>query len=219
MKKIIFYALSILLFALPVHAEWETLEGCRLLPNKYNDGDSFHIKHNGKEYIFRLCYVDAAETDNSFKLRTSDQAKYWKIYKKELYILGEYAKQRSEKLLKEPFTVKTDWTDARGNSQLPRYFAVIETEYGDLGEILVKEGLVRIYGYTPRYPGGLSSKSYVERLRDFEEVAKEKKVGAWLGKKNITMPALLEAAPEIQTKKSDALFKSYAERMKEGQRR
>lgn len=218
MKQLVFGFLFILLI-IPAQAEWETLEDCRLIPNKYNDGDSFHIKHKGKEYIFRLCYVDTPETDNSFKRRTSEQAKYWNIYKKELYILGAYAKERAEKLLQETFTVKTDWTDAKGNSRLPRFFAVIETKDGNLVEILVKEGLARIYGYAPRNPDGLSGKIYMDKLRKMEEDAKRKKVGGWLGKKNIEVSALAEGATAPKSQNSNSPFKSYAERMREAQQR
>ena len=34
--------------------EWQTLRNCRLMENESNDGDSFHVKADGKERIFRL---------------------------------------------------------------------------------------------------------------------------------------------------------------------
>ena len=58
--------------------EWEKLQNCRLAPDQYKDGDSFHVLHDGKSHIFRLYFVDCPETDTSFpnaspiRWRTSD---------------------------------------------------------------------------------------------------------------------------------------------------
>ena len=38
--------------------EWQTIRNCRLIENESNDGDSFHVKADGKEHIFRLYFVD-----------------------------------------------------------------------------------------------------------------------------------------------------------------
>jgi hypothetical protein len=43
--------------------EWETLRNCRLIENESNDGDSFHVKADGEERIFRLYFVDTPEGD------------------------------------------------------------------------------------------------------------------------------------------------------------
>ena len=43
--------------------DWVVLENCQLVPNAANDGDSFHVNANGKQYMFRLYFVDAPETD------------------------------------------------------------------------------------------------------------------------------------------------------------
>ena len=42
--------------------EWITLDNCQLIPNKANDGDSFHVRANETEYLVRLYFVDAPET-------------------------------------------------------------------------------------------------------------------------------------------------------------
>src|SRR5262245_59278412 len=42
-------------------ARWETLKGCHLMTDKYRDGDSFHVNYSGKEFVFRLYFVDAPE--------------------------------------------------------------------------------------------------------------------------------------------------------------
>ena len=41
---------------------WVTLQGGHFLVKRANDGDSFHISVAGKEYIFRLYFVDTPET-------------------------------------------------------------------------------------------------------------------------------------------------------------
>ena len=33
--------------------KWVTYENCQLLPNASNDGDSFHVRASGREYIRR----------------------------------------------------------------------------------------------------------------------------------------------------------------------
>jgi len=48
---------------------WVVLNQCQLIPNESNDGDSFHVRAAGKEYLFRLYFVDAPETAESFPER------------------------------------------------------------------------------------------------------------------------------------------------------
>jgi endonuclease YncB( thermonuclease family) len=42
---------------------WIILKDCRFIANPANDGDSFHVSVGDKEYLFRLYFVDAPETD------------------------------------------------------------------------------------------------------------------------------------------------------------
>ena len=46
-----------------------TLDNCVLVMNRFSDGDSFHVSAKGKEYIFRLYFVDAPETDAEYPKR------------------------------------------------------------------------------------------------------------------------------------------------------
>ena len=65
-SRILFVVVTIWLANVDVGArggDWITLENCRLVPSAANDGDSFHVSVNGKEYIFRLYLVDAPEID------------------------------------------------------------------------------------------------------------------------------------------------------------
>jgi len=150
------------------------------MSNTYNDGDSFHVKYKGKEYIFRLYFVDTPETSMKYKSRVNDQAKYWKISSKNLIRLGEKAKKLSANSLKNKFTVFTKWDDAKGSSKKPRHFAFIKTASGDyLADLLVSNGLARIYGMRVDHPK--DDKAYVisKRLKKLEKIAKNKNLGGW----------------------------------------
>lgn len=64
-------ALTFLLSTCFLHAgttpDWQKLEGCQLIQNEWNDGDSFHVRTaEGTEFIFRLYFVDTPETDSRF---------------------------------------------------------------------------------------------------------------------------------------------------------
>jgi len=176
-------------------AGWDTLTGCRLKDSEWNDGDSFHVVQGGKEYIFRLCYVDTPETKAHKELtqRTTEQARYWKIRKKDMFPLAAEAAAYTKDLLASGFTVKTQWEDAKGESRLPRYFGVIITSQGDLAELLVSKGYARVYGFSPDYPGGTSADRYKDKLKSLEDRAREKELGAWAYSKSAAQPAAKSA--------------------------
>lgn len=183
MRGLFFFPACLVFFLAPLQGgeTWETLEGCRLLKKETFDGDSFHVRHQGKEYIFRLLYVDTPERKElGLTERTTDQAKYWKIYKKDLYLLAEEASLFTAKTLSSPFTLQTRWEDARGNSSLPRYYAVVMTaEQKDLASLLVANGLGRIHGRPVSSPDGRSGEEVVKSLEKLEGEAKAQNKGAW----------------------------------------
>src|SRR5437667_1088697 len=49
--------------------KWVTLKKCQFQANAFNDGDSFHVRYDGQEFVFRLYFVDAPEVDDSFPER------------------------------------------------------------------------------------------------------------------------------------------------------
>ncbi len=202
--------LGILLLQIPfpLQAAWETLEGCRLIQNPGNDADSFHVRHRGKEYIFRLYYVDAPETSTMFPGRVKDQAAAFGISPSRVVPLGRDATEFSHRLLYAgPFTVHTLWDDARGRSRLPRYYAIIETGSGSLGEILVSAGYARLHGYTPNssWPGGpLDTWDYKEDLKRLRKKAREGGFGAWGGRK-ANLPPAARDHPAPTPRRSPAL--------------
>ena len=64
MKAAAVYALLLWLCTPAFAGEWETIRGCRLIENESNDGDSFHVKADGEERIFRLYFVDTPEAES-----------------------------------------------------------------------------------------------------------------------------------------------------------
>lgn len=71
--------------------EWATLQNCVLVQNPANDGDSFHVMHDGKEYVFRLYFVDCPEEDDRYSDRVAAQAAYFGVNEKQAHALAEQA--------------------------------------------------------------------------------------------------------------------------------
>ena len=113
--------------------------------------------------------------------------------------MAAQASELAKRELSRPFTVWTDWTDAKGNSQLPRFFAIVQTPEHDLAELLVKRGLCRVYGYSPVRPDGTSVATYRKQLKSLEETAFAEKTGAWATTKRKGPP---KTAPHAQRKKT-----------------
>lgn len=159
---------------------WQTLKNCHWVEHGGNDGDSFHVRHGGQEFIFRLHYVDAPEL-KEMKLteRTTEQAKYFNIYKRDLYLVSPRAEAFIKEKLSVPFQVQTRWEDAQGQSARPRYYAIITVRGSDLAELLVESGLARINGYPSPHPDGRSGQEVKAALKKLEAKAREAKKGAW----------------------------------------
>jgi len=159
--------------------DWIVLENCRLISNPANDGDSFHASAGAREYIFRLYMVDAPETDAMNPARLVEQAKYFAITVPQAIEVGLAAKEFTREKLSEPFTVFTRMSDAMGHSKLERFYAFVQTKDGDLGELLVRNGLARNYGFKAVPPGLRNSRLEVEKLQQFEDDAKRERIGGW----------------------------------------
>jgi DNA uptake protein ComE-like DNA-binding protein len=160
--------------------DWETLENCQLIDNKDNDGDSFHIKDStGTEYLVRLYLVDAPETKSGMAGRLDEQATYFGITAVQVVEVGRNAKKFVDTKLAQPFTVLTRRASGLGRSKIERFYGFVQTKDGDLGELLVRNGLARVHGKTAVPPGGSSSADELNRLHDLEDQAKKEKLGGW----------------------------------------
>ena len=158
---------------------WVVLNECRVLRSESLDADSFHVKAAGKEYIFRLYFGDAPDTDRSIAERVGEQAKYFGLTPEQTITLGEYAKRFTKEKLAQPFTVRTCMQDAMGRSKMSRYYAFVETKEGDLAELLVANGLARVFGAAAQPLGLRSPERQWDKLKRLEREAKQLKVGAW----------------------------------------
>ncbi len=159
---------------------WSKLEHCRLKESYGNDGDSFHVVHDGKEFVFRLCFADCPETSISYPQRVREQGEWWGISDEDVVKAGKDAENFTLKLLRgKEFTVYTKYKDARGATKLGREFVMIKIGDKWLSEMLVAAGLARSYGYAVATPDGISRNDYRHKLDRLERIAKRKRLGAW----------------------------------------
>jgi competence ComEA-like helix-hairpin-helix protein len=70
-------------------------------------------------------------------------------------------------------------SDAMGQSKLERFYAFVQTKEGDLGEQLVRNGLARNYGFKAVPPGLRNSRLELEKIQQFEDEARQEKIGGW----------------------------------------
>ena len=173
-----------------VAGEWQTLEKCRLAPDQYMDGDSFHVLHERKNHIFRLYFVDCPETDTSFPQRIADQMEDFGLAnEKAVLAAGEKAKEFTKKMLSGQFTVLTKWENARGNSRQARNYAVIFVGKKNLAEELARSGWARAYGMPADYPAAARAKSFKNGLRRLQANAIRQKLGAFAGTSRVLAPS------------------------------
>jgi competence protein ComEA len=174
--------------------DWQTIRGCRLIENESNDGDSFHVKADGEERIFRLYFVDTPEAESGgyVEARVGEQAKELGLTEEESVEMGKKATAFTRAVLSRPFKVTTRGQNALGASQTKREYAFVKTADGeDLGEMLVSRGLARSFGQTASGPEG-SASSLRAKYDRLEARARREGVGAWggeAGARTIELPS------------------------------
>ena len=170
----------------PPAQPFQRIDGCMYKPQRWNDGDSFHvILPDQKQLIFRLYFVDAPEEERAYADRIVEQAAYFGISTDAAVEVGREASEFTKETLAKPFTIYTRWRRALGRSALWRYYAIVITAEGkDLNELLVSAGLARIYGTRTPLPDGRDSREYLAHMHELESEAKAAKRGAW-GKVNL----------------------------------
>ena len=159
------------------------LTGCQYVEHDYNDGDSFHVKCGTNEFILRLYFIDAPETNLRFPERTREQSEYFGVTLDETMRAGVKAKETVRDILREPFVMWTRWATAQGRSRVPRYYGFVEIGGKGLAELLISKGLARTKGVKSKLPTGEKSKVYVERLYALEHKAQQRGIGIWAGTK------------------------------------
>jgi len=192
--------------------DWIELKNCRLAENQSNDADSFVVEctqdYRGEaQNRFRLYFVDAAETDanSDFKQeRLQVQAEYWESNDPDFSLkMGLRAKHFVERLLRGGFSVYTQGEYAPSLGA-PRTYALIRVKDRWLDEILVEEGLVRIYGQGTDLPDGLSAKKHWGRLHQLERAARADRRNGWHGSVSGEMAEQMEFVPYDAVTSRDA---------------
>jgi endonuclease YncB( thermonuclease family) len=169
--------------------EFDVLKNSSLVNHRNNDGDSFHVKHGGKETEFRLYFVDAAESkfkkyrdgnDNGDRIR--DQGKYFGGLEMRVTTkMGMVAKSFVTDLLsKQHFTIVTKWENVFTPERKYCYLIVKwEDKEVYLHELLVAKGLVRIKTRGASLPDNTNFHDQKKKLQKMEQQAKTAKLGAW----------------------------------------
>lgn len=180
---------------------WETLTGCTWVDNRYNDGDSFHVRQGDREFVFRLYFVDTPETDNSFAERVQDQARYFGVEPGTVVQVGVEAAAFVKQELSRPFTVVTRWQAAQGRSKQPRFYAFIRSANGeDLGQRLVSQGLARVYGVRATTPEGTKAETARMDLLALEDSARHERLGAWITSRQLNVAEARDEALRTGTR-------------------
>jgi endonuclease YncB( thermonuclease family) len=187
MRFLPFLILSLLPFSClaqtaPAAKPFQKIDGCVWKADRWNDGDSFHAVtgDENREIVVRLYFVDTPEAETAYRDRIDEQAAYFGITRAQAVDLAHEAAAFTEKRLSQPFTVWTRWRSALGRSALGRVYCIIITSSGeDLNEVLVANGLARIYGTKTVLYDGRDSKTYVAHLQELEAKAKMAKLGGW----------------------------------------
>ncbi|HEX8076727.1 MAG TPA: thermonuclease family protein [Chthoniobacterales bacterium] len=161
----------------PAAKPFERFDGCVLEPDEWTDGDSFRVRlPDGRLETFRLYFVDTTESRSRGK-RSDEQAAYFGLTRTEAVELGRQAKEFTARALSKPFTIWTRWRPVFGPT---RYYALAFTADGeDLGELLVRNGLARIYGTRTPVPDGRDSRVYRAHLMALEKIARDQRLGGW----------------------------------------
>lgn len=163
--------------ATPAGAQWTTIRNARLDETCFYDGDSFELFTARSRRVYRLYFVDAPETDNSFPDRVQEQAKYWRIPPDRIPQLGEEARRFAREFMKDGVVVHHRREDAGGRGD--RTFAWIESDGRGLDEALVEAGLARVFGKGVHLPDSTPEDRHWARLRAAERRAREARVGGW----------------------------------------
>jgi endonuclease YncB( thermonuclease family) len=161
----------------PSAKPFERFDGCVLAPDEWTDGDSFRVRlPDGRLETFRLYFVDTTESRTLGK-RSDEQAAYFGLTRADAVKLGKEATAFTAAALQRPFTIQTRWRPVYGS---PRYYAFVFTADGnDLAELLVRNGLARIYGTRTPLPDGRDSRTYLATLAGLEQQAKSAGLGGW----------------------------------------
>lgn len=172
-----------------ISGEWQEFKNCRLIKGRNSDGDSFHVRYDGKEGEFRLYFVDTPESEyktyrggENNGERLDEQGEYFGgLSREQAAAIGKKAKEFTLDLLgEETFTLRTKWENVYGPER--KYCFVVVNWAGRevyLHELLVANGLARIYTRGADLPKGRRWQAQKDFLKIWEAEVKKKGYGAW----------------------------------------
>lgn len=184
------------LLAAPASArELVRLEHVRYVPHYSNDGDSFHVEHNGTNLLVRLYYADCPESgagSSTDARRVRDQTRYFGLNShRDTVHFGKEATKFTREQLEEPFEIWTAFATAPGRSVSRRIYVFVRTAAGDdLATLLVDRGLARAYGVRRETPEGVPASEMAALLQDYESAAMLDRQGIWKGANSRRLIAL-----------------------------
>jgi endonuclease YncB( thermonuclease family) len=161
--------------------QWSRLE-CGFVPHANNDGDSFRVRCGAGEFVLRLYFVDAPETNLLYPERVREQAEHFGASLDDTLKAGARARSYVREALRGPFTVTTRMASAPGRAKDPRYYGLVEVGGRNLDEMLVLQGLARPRGVAASVPGE-KARAHAQRLLLLEEQAKRTGRGLWAAAK------------------------------------
>ena len=160
---------------------FEVILNARLHDHPDNDGDSFHLAHDGQIHEFRLYFVDCPEKrKHAFNgERLGEQGRYFGgLSEAETVAVGQQAKAFTQQLLTtQPFSILTKWQRVYNSSR--HYAFIVFDDDRDLSAKLIDAGLARIHTSGTMLPDGRSVTTYQNQLRVSEKIARANKTGAW----------------------------------------
>ena len=160
--------------------QWSTLQACRYLADKSNDGDSFLVQCGAEKFFVRLYFVDAPESDASFPERVRQQYEYFGVTQDELTRAGARARDYVQSVLvQRPFVVHTRKAFAQGRSKNTRYYGLVQVDGRYLHQVLLGEGLARNKGSRVGLPGGEKARAHAHALQAMEDQARLQRRGVW----------------------------------------
>lgn len=153
-----------------------------LVEHKDNDGDSFLIRHDGQEHVFRLYFADCPEKRRHRYNgdRIKEQGAYFGgLSERQTVAIGQEARAFAEELMRtRRFTIHTRWAPVYDSG---RYYAfvIFDEDREDLSEKLVRSGLCRIHTSGAQHPDGRNEEIFRIHLRQCEAEAKKAGRGGW----------------------------------------
>jgi endonuclease YncB( thermonuclease family) len=159
--------------------QWIMLTNCQHIVHADSDGDSFRVRSGTNEFLLRLYFVDAPETNLRYPDRTREQSEYFGVTLDETMRGGRMARDLVRDTLREPFSIWTRWASAGGRSKEPRYYGFVLVGTNTLDELLVRKGLAQPKGVRPNLPTGEKAAAHLQRLGALEADAKRQGVGLW----------------------------------------